>query len=136
MNGSEDRVINPRPQTRKATFIGILLAEKSNSCSVILNLFWRPRQGLIYRPWSKGDEHTGKSAEVKIRMDGRTYNGHFHGERKNLYSSSLDYPQTTRSLELPSGRVKIKKRETTTVGEQPILYWKTITYEVFVNMSD
>ena len=40
-------------------------------------LFLRPHEGMIYRPWSKGDEHTGKSCLVKIHTDGQTYDGTF-----------------------------------------------------------
>ena len=38
---------------------------------------WKPRQGIVYKSWSKGDSHFGKSANVTILYDHNEYNGTF-----------------------------------------------------------
>jgi hypothetical protein len=38
---------------------------------------WKPREGLVYKSWTKGDSHFGKSATVKIVYEDKEYIGTF-----------------------------------------------------------
>ena len=98
-------------------------------------LFWRPHEGMIYRPWSKGDEHTGKSCLVKIHTDGQTYDGTFRVADGLCTIHLWKPPARPESIVVPRGRVSIKKSEQTTTWRQPIVWWKTITYDVVIKPS-
>lgn len=41
------------------------------------SLGWKPREGLVYKSWTKGDSHFGKSATVKILIDNKEQIGTF-----------------------------------------------------------
>lgn len=40
-----------------------------NLANILRRFQWQPREGLVYRSWSKGDSHFGKSATVTIIQD-------------------------------------------------------------------
>jgi len=43
----------------------------------ILGYSWKPREGLVYKSWTKGDSHFGKSATVTILYEDKEYIGTF-----------------------------------------------------------
>lgn len=103
-----------------------------------MNLFWRPREGLVYKSWTKGDAHVWKAAEVRIEMDGRFYDGTFmlKGEKCTLHLWHKGRKPTV--LNLPRKKVKIKKKESV-IGGEPQGYTisgKRITYDVLVDVND
>ena len=38
---------------------------------------WHPREGTVYKSWTKGTSHFGKEAIVNILFDNKEYNGTF-----------------------------------------------------------
>jgi len=44
---------------------------------------WQPRQGIVYKSWSKGDSHFGKTAIVKVLHDNKEYDGTFSVKGEN-----------------------------------------------------
>jgi hypothetical protein len=39
---------------------------------------WKPRKGIVYKSWHKGDSHFGKEATVTILLDDKEYKGTFN----------------------------------------------------------
>jgi hypothetical protein len=99
------------------------------SISKIKQLFsgqkWKPRQGIVYKSWSKGDSHFGKSAVVKIIYTGEEYeDGTFsvNGEKCELRLGKSKWPNVRRLI-TPTENVSFKKKvqDIDTIWSGPML---------------
>lgn len=112
-----------------------LTSAKSNSLNVLdeMNIFWRPRKGIIYRSWCKGDNHVWKKALVRIHLGDKILDGTF-----KLYGSVYvihvwSWNEKPKTLTLEKKYVKVMKSQTLVGPSQPTISGKTISYDVIIS---
>ncbi len=50
---------------------------------------WKPREGLVYKSWTKGDSHFGKSATVKIFYEVDNFYRGYLKQNNNWYQGTF-----------------------------------------------
>ena len=118
----------------------------------MIDFLWKPQQGLIYRPWTKGDE----SVDVKIHIGQSIFKGTFMVKEDSCTIHVWGRGKQPKLLNVPRNLVRIRRTKNKTKyavvsgigyqGQGGLPPWngkmkrggwlRITTYEVFVESSD